>query len=87
MAKVLSVHHRILYDSENRLWDSVSAKMGKPWANVQSAALGEHDESLEDTCAAALQLFSLAAREVKHLLDERQYQVVAYACKLAGHSI
>jgi hypothetical protein len=84
MAKVLSVHHRILYDSENRLWDLVSAKMGKPWANVQSTALGEHGESFEDTCNAALQLFSLAAQEVMHLLDKRQYQVVAYACKIAG---
>lgn len=84
MAKVLSVHHRILYDSENRLWDLVSTKMGKPWANVQSAALGERGESFEKTCDAALQLFSLTAREVKHLLDERQSQVVAHACKVAG---
>jgi Nucleotidyltransferase domain len=84
MAKVLSVHHQILYDSENQLWDSVSAKMGKKWANAQSTALGEHDESFEDTCNAALQLFSLAAQEVVHLLDKRQFQVVAYACKIAG---
>jgi predicted nucleotidyltransferase len=84
MAKVLSVHHRILYDSENRLWDSVSAKMGKQWANAQSTALGEHGESFEDTCNAALQLFSLAAQEVMHLLDKRQIQVVTYACKIAG---
>jgi hypothetical protein len=87
MAKVLSVHRRILYDSENRLWDLVSAKMGKPWASVQSTALGEHGESFEETCDAALQLFSLTAREVKDLLDERQFQVVAYACKVAGHPI
>lgn len=84
MAKVLSVYHRILYDSENRLWDLVSDKMGKPWASVQSAALGEHGEGFEDTCDAALQLFSLSAQEVKHLLDERQFQVVAHACKIAG---
>ena len=85
MAKVLSVHHRILYDSENQLWDSVSAKMGKSWASVQSAALGEGGESFEDTCDAALRLFSLTAQEVKDLLDERQLQVVAHACKIAGH--
>jgi predicted nucleotidyltransferase len=85
VAKVLSVHHRILYDSENQLWDLVSAKMGKSWASVQSAALGEGGESFEDSCDAALKLFSLAAREVKDLLDERQFQVVAHACKIAGH--
>jgi hypothetical protein len=87
MAKVLSVHHRILYDSENRLWDLVSVKMGKSWASVQSTALGEGGESFEDTCDAALQLFSLTAQEVKDLLDERQYQVVAHACKIAGHPL
>jgi predicted nucleotidyltransferase len=87
MAKVLSVHHRILYDSENRLWDLVSAKMGKSWASAQSTALGEGGESFEDTCDAALRLFSLTAQEVKHLLDERQFQVVAHACKIAGHPL
>jgi predicted nucleotidyltransferase len=87
MAKVLSVHHRILYDSENRLWDLVSAKMGKSWASVQSAALGEGGESFEDSCDAALKLFSLTAGEVKRLLDERQFQVVAHACKIAGHPL
>jgi len=85
MAKVLSVHHRILYDSENQLWDLVSAKMEKSWASVQSAALSEGGESFEDSCDATLKLFSLAAREVKHLLDERQFQVVTHACKIAGH--
>ena len=87
MAKVLSVHHRIMYDSENKLWDLVSVKMGKSWASVQSTALGEGGESFEDTCDAALQLFSLTAQEVKDLLDERQYQVVAHACKIAGHPL
>jgi hypothetical protein len=87
MAKVLSVHHQILYDSENRLWDLVSVKMGKSWASVQSAALGEGGESFEDTCDAALRLFSLTAQEVKDLLDERQFQVVARACKIAGHPL
>lgn len=85
MAKVLSVHHRIMYDSENKLWDLVSVKMGKSWASVQSTALGEGGESFEDSCDATLKLFSLAAQEVKHLLDERQFQVVAHACKIAGH--
>jgi predicted nucleotidyltransferase len=87
MAKVLSVHHRILYDSENRMWDLVSATMGKSWASVQSAALSEGGESFEDSCDAALKLFSLTAREVQHLLDERQFQVVAHACKIAGHPL
>ncbi len=29
LAQILAVHHRILYDSENQLWDLVSAEMGQ----------------------------------------------------------
>lgn len=85
MARVLAVHHRILYDTENRLWDLVSTKMGIKWAQAQSAALGEGGQSFEDTCKAALKLFTLAAQEVKAILDKRQCQVVAYACQVADH--
>lgn len=87
MAPIMAAHHRIFYDSENRLWDLVSKKMGMKWAQVQSVALGEGGESFEDTCKAALQLFALAAQAVKHLLDQRQYQVVAHACQIAGYSL
>ncbi len=87
MAPILAVHNRILYDTENQLWDLVSTRMGTKWARLQSAALGEGSQSFEDTCEAALQLFALAAQEVKHLLNQRQYQVVAHACEIAGHSL
>jgi len=87
MAPVLAVHHRILYDTENQLWNLVSTRMGETWTTLQSAALGEGNQSFEDTCKAALQLYAIVAREVKHLLDPRQYQVVAHACKIAGHSL
>jgi hypothetical protein len=87
MAPILAVHHRILYDTENRLWSTVSMKMGRRWAQLQSVALGEGNQSFEDTCKAALQLYAIVAREVRHLLDRRQYQVVAHACEIAGHSL
>jgi hypothetical protein len=87
MAKILGVHLRILYDTENRLWDLVSARMGAKWAQLQSDALGEGGQSFEETCMAALQLFVLAAQEVRNLLDQRQYQVVAHACEIAGQSL
>jgi len=87
MAPIMAAYHRIFYDSENRLWDLVSKRMGRKWAQVQSIALGEGGQSLDDTCKAALQLFALAAQEVRHLLDQRQYQVVAHACEIAGHSL
>lgn len=87
MAPILGVHHRILYDTENQLWDLVSAKMGTKWAQLQRDALGEADQSFEETCRAALQLFVVSAQEVRHLLDQRQYQVVAHACEIAHQSL
>jgi hypothetical protein len=83
MAPILAVHHRILYDTENQLWDLVSSRMGMKWAQIQRAALGEGGQNFEDTCKAALQLFVLAAQEVKHLLNKRQCKVVAHACEIA----
>lgn len=75
LARTLALHRRILYGSENRLWDIV-AKEIPSWRSTQGAALGVGGESLEDGCSAALQLFALAAREVIPLLDDRQRAVV-----------
>jgi hypothetical protein len=87
MAPILAVHHRILYDTENQLWDLVSTRMGAEWAQLQSVALGEGNQSFKDTCNAALQLYAIVAQEVRPMLNRRQYQVVAHACELAGHSL
>lgn len=87
MAPVLAVHHRILFDTENHLWDLVSARMGSKWTRLQSTALGMAGQGFEDTCRAALQLFALAAQEIRHLLDERQHSVVAHACEIAGYPL
>jgi len=87
MAPILAVHQRVFYDTENQLWDLVSARMGTEWSEVQSAALGEGGEDFEDTCEAALELYALTAHEVRHLLNRKQLQVVAHACKVARRSL
>ncbi len=84
LAQILAVHHRILYETENVLWDAVATRMGDDWARTQAAALGLADESFEETCRAALRLYVLAAHAVRHLLDERQRPVVDHACELAS---
>ena len=83
LAPILAVHHRILYGSENALWDLVSNAMGEEWRQTQSRALGLGGEPLDETCRAALKLFGLSADEVKGLLDGRQKRVVRHACGLA----
>jgi hypothetical protein len=83
LATILAVHHRILYGSENVLWDAVGQRMGARWRRDQAAALSEGAESLAGSCAAALRLYALAAREVWDLLDRRQRAVVTQACAVA----
>lgn len=85
MAPILAVRHRIFYDTENQLWDFVSARMGTEWRRAQSISLSEGGESFEDTCKAALQLFMLTTREVRSLLNPRQHAVVFHACEIASH--
>lgn len=84
MAIVMAVHHRLLYDTENYLWDIVSEKMGNRWATAQSRALGLGGEGLEESCEASLELYTMAAEEVRHLVNARQRDVVSHACALAG---
>ena len=87
MAPILAVHLRIFYDTENQLWDLVSTRMGTKWSEVQSAALCENGQDFEDACEAALKLYAMTAREVRHLLNRKQLQVVAHACRVAGHPL
>lgn len=87
MGMVLAVHLRLLYETENRLWDLVGVEMGEHWRAVQSAALGTGNESFAETCRATLELYSLAARKVRHLMSEKQYEVVSHTCEVIGYSL
>ncbi|MFC7246663.1 nucleotidyltransferase family protein [Catellatospora aurea] len=80
---VLAVHLRLLYDSENEVWDLVAAAAGGVWADAQDAALGLHGLPPDLSCRAALDLYREAAAMVADLLDPRQAAVVARAA-LAG---
>jgi predicted nucleotidyltransferase len=83
LAHVLAVHHRILYASENDLWDRVAERMGRSYADSQNKALGVEGDSFAAGCSAALQLFVTAADVVESLLDDRQRAIVTHARKLA----
>lgn len=76
LAKIVAVRRRILYGSENRLWDEVSAAMGAEWESAQRHALGLDEATWETSCRAALDLYALAAAEIAPLLDDDQRVVV-----------
>lgn len=83
LAPVLAVRRRILYGSENRLWDLASDAMGEEWRREQARALGQGGESFEETCRAALKLYKLATVEADPLLNEMQREIVCYALAMA----
>jgi hypothetical protein len=82
MARIVAVHACLLYDTENRLWDLVAEQMGESWTDNQAAAFGLRGQPFEETCAAALRLYALAADLVWPLLDQRQRAVAEHAVAL-----
>jgi hypothetical protein len=82
LAGHIAERRRILFGTDNVLWGLVAESMGEPWASTQARAFSEHGESLEDSCRAALDLYRLAAAEVRPLLTRDQREVVDAACNL-----
>ncbi len=78
---VMAVHHRLMYDTENRLWHLVAEAMDTKWATAQAAAFGL--EPSDDADSAALELFALAADEVVGLLTPAQAEVMELARRVA----
>lgn len=79
---ILAVHLRLLYASENELWNLVADQLDDCWASAQDAALGIADVTFAESCVAALAMYRLAGGLVEPLLDERQQAVVFGACAL-----
>jgi len=84
LAGAMAVHHRMIYDSENRLWDLVAGRMGPAWMRAQSAALADAGQPFDESCRAALDLYCLAAHVAEGLFSAEQQEVVAHALRLAA---
>jgi len=84
LAGIMAVHKRLLYGTENRLWDLLAAEMGAPWASLQAQAMGLDGEPFVQTCRAALDLYAQAVYQARALFDVQQYAIVDQACRLAG---
>lgn len=84
LAIPMAVHNRLLFETENELWNLVNEKMGERWAEAQTRALVLAGESLDETVDAAFELYALACLEVAGLLDSRQRAVVEHACRIGG---
>jgi hypothetical protein len=82
-APVMAVHHRLLYESEKKLWDLVSEQQGPRWEKAQEAALNENGEDFFESCIAAFDLFRMAAETARSTLDGDRLEVVEHALSLS----
>jgi predicted nucleotidyltransferase len=80
---LLAAADRILYRSENELWDLVCRAEGAAWTADWDAAVGLSGAGLAESCRAALRLYLAAAARVDEALDECERPVVSTACRLA----
>jgi len=74
LPRVMAVQHRLLYETENRLWHLVAKAMGDDWTAAQAVALGLVPS--EDADRGSLRLFALVVEEVRPLLGASQVAVV-----------
>jgi len=79
LARPVALRRRLLYSTENRLWELVAAEVGPEWRDAQASALGTAGDELAVGCRSALRLFELAVAEVRPLLDPRESAVVELA--------
>jgi hypothetical protein len=84
LAPVLAVHLRILYESENYLWELVAQQAGEQWAHAQDAAFGATANGEPLASAAALTLYGILAAQTGALLDTGQAAVVHNAVRAAA---
>jgi len=87
MAFLWSVRLRYLWETENGLWERVAERAGPAFWSAQRAALGTAGKSWQESCEAALRLYSLTARASVRVLKGERRRVVEAACRRAGYPI
>jgi hypothetical protein len=78
LAFVMAVHRRILWGSENELWERIGRRVGGPWQAAQRGALGIGGDEVGRSGRAALDLYGLTATAVRRTLSPEQAKVVAH---------
>ncbi|THV26233.1 hypothetical protein [Glycomyces paridis] len=84
LAWPLAVANRLLVDSENDLWDAVAVAEGDRWALAWDTAAGLAAATPEAACAAALDLYGLAADRLATHLRGTDRAVVETAAAFRG---
>ena len=84
LCRAMAIHHRLLYDSENALWDLVGAAMGHDWVRDFDIAAGVERGAAD---LALLSLYRLAAHRVDRTLSAAQRTVVESAIECSEDAV
>jgi hypothetical protein len=76
LAFVLAVHRRIVWLTDNGLWERLGRTEGWEWWEAQQRALGLRDESLAQSCTGALVLYRLTVERVRSVLTKDELATV-----------
>lgn len=79
----MAAANRILFDSENDLWDALADTLGPLWAQAWDDAAGITGCDHAHGCRAALKLYCLAAAHLETHLDGNDRDIVRTARDLA----
>ena len=79
----MAAANRILFDSENDLWDALADTLGPLWAQAWDDAAGITGCDHTHGCRAALKLYCLAAAHLETHLDGHDRDIVRTARDLA----
>ncbi len=84
LVRSMAMHHRILYDSENSVWDLVGNAMGNDWQRDFDIAAGVERGAAD---LAVLSLYRLAATRADRTLTSTQRIVVNAALAATEHAV
>ena len=73
--------------TENGLWESAGRRAGAEFRHAQRSALGTDGSTWDESCEAALRLYSLTARANRRYLSKENRPVVEAACRMAGYPL
>ena len=77
---VLAVHRRIVWFTDNGLWERLGRTEGAEWWDAQQLALGLRDESLWESSMGALDLYRLTVERVRSVLKDDELTTVEHVC-------
>lgn len=84
VVRAMAIHNRLLYDSENAMWDLVASVMGHDWERDYDIAVGVQRGAAD---LAALSLYRQAVARADRVLTQQQRTVTDAAIAISDRAV